>query len=426
VPKATTGGAPILPDAGHIVSPALIRHRMQNQGGGWKTIVGLGVLLLTIAALVLGGLMFTLKGSRKGEEDIGRDPSVEVLNGIFFNRENKEERVFRLALGSGIWKANEDFKRPLKAVVALERAMDSAVARLAISVQDFGKQMPRDAELLKGAIERLEGLFGPDLQLEEQPEKGELAGQPARVLRFLGGINNVEWKGECYALAHNGLAYWVFVAEAPPGEEAPKALGELREKGRGLFLADIRKGWSERPPPQATFAGLKTRFTISGREAVWESVDNPRDADPNAELLLQGKDLEERKDNLKRATILVVSLPKGGTDSKAALKAAREYLEEAKKEENKGYKLELVKKNKEDVPSDDGQELKAGNCEGRMIELELVRERESIKYILLAAVPLGEQTLALQCEAHWQHHQAWRRDFLDLLATLKLGKGGSN
>jgi hypothetical protein len=374
--------------------------------------------VLTIAGLVVAGFL-TFQGSRKGQQGPASDPTAESWKGSFFNRQNKEEQVFRLVLPQGAWKRKDDFKQGLKAVVALQRSTDSGQALLAVSVQDFGQQMPRDAELIKGAIERLEGRFGENLEVEEQAEKGELAGQPASVLRFLGDFDSVLWKGECYALAYHGLAYWVIVGGAPP-EETPNALADLQEKGKGLILADVRSGWSEQPPPVAKFKGLKTAFTITGPKAVWASVDNAKDADPNAELFLQGKGTEEGKDNLKTATVLVVSLNKGGGDSRAALKAAREYLEEGRKEENKGYRLAPVSENKNDSP-DEGREQKIGNRPGRLTELMLARDKEPIKYILLAVVPLGEQILVLQCEAHWQHYQAWRRDFLDLLNTFRLG-----
>jgi hypothetical protein len=407
------------PAGGNIISPALIRRRTHDQGSAWKTILVLGIFVVMIGGMVIGGLVFFLEGSRQGEEG-STDPNAQVLNGLFYDRQGKEERAFRLILPPGVWQGNKELKAGLKAVVALERTDPDAW--LAVAVQDFGQRMPRDAELVKGAIERLEGYFGDKMELDERPQQRELAGRPAQVLTFRGEFKEVPWMGECWALANHGLAYWVILAGAQGLEQAQKTLEELQAgKGKGFVLADERKGWSEQPPAMSTFAGLKTRFTVTGQKAVWTSFDSPKEIDPNAELLLNGKDLQERKDNLKRCTFLVLNLAKSADDPKAALKIARDYVEVGRKEEDKNYKLVSVADKKGQTPGDDGQALKIAGRPGRMAELKLVRGDETVKYLLLAVLPLGDHVLVFQCEAHWQHHQAWRGDFLDLLASVRLG-----
>jgi hypothetical protein len=405
-----------------VVSPALLRRPVQTEGRRWQGYAVIAAIALVLAGLPLGGILLLREGATRSG---GEDPAALVITGRVFTSSGNDVQAFRLIVPRGAWEGNEQLKRSLKAVVALDRkeAVASKMAAwLAVAAQDYGTQQPRDGELLKRAIERLEGFFGENLELGERPEPRELASRPALVLRFRGSVNNVEWTGECHMLSRHGFGYWLFIGGAPGAEVAQAIAAELRaDKAMRFVLDDERKGWSPRPPKMETFAAAKAPFTLRGREGVWAQLENLKHVDASAEMYLLGKSAADRKDNLKSATVQVLTLPAAGGD-KEALKAARERLEAATKEEGKGYQLEPVDQKKGEVAAD-GYVQKIGDKLGRVAELRLVRGEEKLKYILLGVVNTPQRVYVFQCEAHWPHHQAWRGDFLDLLGTFHL-RGG--
>jgi hypothetical protein len=397
---------------GPIVRPHLMRSR---HSGGWKAGLALGTVLLIVAGMVVGGILFGFFSSRQVEEGaVAHDPNVLTLYGQVFNKKGREERAFRLVLPRKVWHGDEKLKRVLHAVVALRRSEPDAW--LAVAAEDFGTRMPRDAELLKGGFQRLEGYFGEDLQLDEHPEPAELAGRSAQRLRFRGMVNNVQWEGECFLLARHGLGYWFFMAGAPSMDAAKQALAELQQKGKGFQPDDERRGWTELPPRLEQYTG--THFALQAREGVWQSIPNAKDEDSNAELLLRGRDVENKKDNLRSATLLVLELKKTAPDLKTAMKEARAYLEESKKQEGKYIFTPVVEKKGEAPP--DGTPRQIGNQPGQVLELQMLREGVPIKYILLGVVRTPQRLYVFQGEAHWEYHQAWRQDFLDVLRTFRL------
>jgi hypothetical protein len=400
------------------VAPGVLHRPARGEGRRWQRYVIAAAIVVVLTGLPLGGVLMLRQDAARVPETV---PGAQVLKGLVYTQSGTKEPAFRLILPRGAWEGNDALKRGLKAVVGLDRkeAENSKTAAwLAVAVQDYGTQQPRDGELLKRALERLEGYFGENLELGERPEPCELAGRPALALRFRGSVNNVEWTGECYMLARHGFGYWFFIAGAPGLAIAQQALAELQaDKGEGLVLADERKGWSERPLKMQSFVAAKLPFTLTGRDGVWQAFENLKDVDARAEMYLLGKNTDDRKDNLKSATVLALGLPPAA-DDKEAMKAARAYLEAAKKEESKDYTLEVIQEKKGEPQPPDGFVLKLGERLCRVTELRLARGAESLKYVLLAVVTTPRGVLACQCEAHWQHHQAWRGDFLELLGTL--------
>ena len=78
---------------------------------------------------------------------------------------------------------------------------------------------------------RLRGAFGT---LEMETVEGEnWAGQPALAVRFTGSLDDVQIRGEAYAIAHKGIGY-VFFAWAPDAswnEIHAEAAGLRRRSG---------------------------------------------------------------------------------------------------------------------------------------------------------------------------------------------------
>ncbi len=425
----------------NLISTPLLRHRRQERTGTWKMLaVGAG-----LAAIVVGltavSILFVI--TQHGD----RAPDGMKFIGDVYNNQGSTEQAFRVIVPRDTWEYNQTFRTRLKAVVALERKVavegseGPGTVVLVVAAQDYGRQKPRDAELLRRGIERLELCFGDKLELEARPDVREVdwgkAGRslPAQVLEFGGQRNEVDWKGDMYALTQNGFAYWVYVL-GPDLETARKALADLHNvPGMGFRVATRRQGWTERPPPQETFAARKEPIRVRAPAGPWTEF-KATEEDPNGVLFLYGRDKVNRKDNLKSATLLIVSLPRRTDDLKEALQVARDYVETAYNRDAKGKgdaeikpvsdskKYELVEiANKADRDHPNGVLRLVGKNQARLAELKLKNaEGKAWKYVLLAAVQQPDRMYILRCECFWPNYQIWRGDFLDMLDTVEIGK----
>lgn len=408
----------------------LVRPRWFSSRGGvaWQFWAASLLVLLLILGLGVAGWLALRHGL---EEQAGRHKSGAVtLLGQILNRNHKEEQVFQLALPRQQWPGNDKLKQDLQAVVALEHR--EPTGWLALAVEDFGSQQPRDAELVRGALRRLESCFGEQLQADDQVQEVAWESFPRR-LRFRGLRNSVQWEGYSYFLTQHGLAYWLFIA----GTDFATA-EQLQELVQGkLTLVDERPGWKELPPPTKRYPGRKIPCVLEAREAIWSAATRLEDIDPLAEIVLVGRNLENQKNNRKNALFQVLRLPDAAPDPQAALRLALKYLEENKKKDNPAYqvvplvagpgkaaagdkkKAPGAEKGKSPLAAD--QALSLGKLPGRLLEAQVVRDNEPIYYVLLAAAPLpGGGVCVLQGESHWEYHQAWREDFLELLRHFRL------
>src|SRR5262245_25093569 len=326
-PPVVAPSPPAFADAAN--SGPLIRPRYRPRGWGWPAYVGLGGgLLLAVAAVVV----IVILSRRKGvDPDDGRGtekkpPPARVIEG-YVRSGTKEEKVVRLTIGDKPWDHETNLRKGFDAVVALQRK--DAKAWLGVVVRDYGRR-PRDAELIAAAKERLEDVFDNSLELGDEVQKVELAGEPAQRIIFKGKLESAVCRGECYLLSQRGLGYWVYLI-APTADAVRKEIAELQE-ANVLTFVDERVGWREQPVKLETFAGNKLPVTLQAPEGVWEKFP-PFEEDDRTDLYLAGK-YKQEKDNRKNAFAMILALDKEA-DTKSALAAARDFVEKKRKEENK-------------------------------------------------------------------------------------------
>jgi hypothetical protein len=401
--------------SGGAIVAGYARFKGARRSWGWPKIVATGVFLLVLAGVIAGGIFFMLS-YQKGLKD-GPDGAFQVFHVGLRNLRHVDEKVLKLTVPKNVWELNPTIRTGLKALVAVERAEPDAW--LAIAAKDYGMRKPRDAELIKEAMERLQEYFGETLELGAKVEGGELpglAGQPAQRLEFRGQIKAVVWRGECHMLTRQGIGYWLFIASSSL-EDAQHAFADLQKERLGFTPFTERKGWSEQPPPMDNFTGDKGLLTVKAPEGVWEKF-SAKDEDENGELFLRGLYLKE-KDNRKNALVLIATMnPKA--DLKEAAKTARDYVEEVEKRVVKDYLLVPVDEDKEGGL---GYLTDIGNKRGRLLEMKLQLKDEPKRYVLLGVINDADSAFFLRCECTWESRQIWRQEFLDLLAKLRIRKG---
>src|SRR5262245_7110641 len=360
-PFAVRTAAPDLED-----DTPLVRSRRTVKKKGWtrKHYTVLLCALLAVSGLVTGVIVFrgNLRDLFRAERDDRDGGSGRVFN--VRNLAGKDEKVFRLAVPER-WVADKDLKVRLNALTAWKN--EERDAWVAIAVQDYGQQRPRDAELMKAAIERLEGHFGDALELAKRAIKSDLAGEECQALPFKGTFNSVTWYGEGFLLPHRGFGYWFIVATSSRWgtvDDAHHVKTEF-EKSKSFALATERAGWTEQPPKMETFHAQSGGLSITAPAGVWEK-GAARDIEETGELFLFGRFLRE-KDNRKNASVLIFTSEKK-SDLKESLREARAYLEKRKQEENAKYKYVAA----EDAASLGGGAQPIGDHPGYQTELKLL------------------------------------------------------
>ncbi len=111
-------------------------------------------------------------------------------------------------------------------------------------------QKPRDAAMLKVAVDKLEGHFGEALELAAKAEPADFAGLKGQKLQFKGQARSANWLGECWMFFKDGVAYWVFIA-SPEWDKVANFEEEMATKR--VFAIAERRGWREQPWPLETF-----------------------------------------------------------------------------------------------------------------------------------------------------------------------------
>jgi hypothetical protein len=325
------------------------------------------------------------------------DP-VDIYTAQMLNAHKQEEKILQVITPAKAWRLDDQLRKSLRAGIALKRN-DERVTWLAAAGKDFGARQPREAELTKGAIERLEGLFGESLEVADPTQKFQVSGRAAQALEFKGTSKQVVWHGLCFCLARHGIGYWFFLA-APTPAEAQEEWRELQKDRHGFILADERRGWREQPLRTDTFQSEKLPFALTAPEGLWEKK-NAGDLDEHGLLLLYGRYTKE-KDNRKSSQVLLVALNRG----RDPLQAARDYFLAERRKENKDYLFE---------------KMADGSLTDQLsyVEIKVQLGSQPARYLLIAASQSESNNIGILCESTWEGRPIWRQDFLDLLRSIK-------
>lgn len=403
-------------------SGALVRTNTVKRPFNWMKLLiivfafGFALSVVTIGLVIIAKSMpdFGLGGFFRGDGD--------TYVGNIRNLKNEKEKVYRLALPKSEWAFDGDLasrfnpeKEGQTVVSGWKYLVEGWDFWFVITAKDYGMHRPRDAEMLRYAVDRLEAHFVDGLELAAKAEPMKFGNLQAQKLQFRGEVKSVRWLGEVYLFFNNGIAYWV-IAASPDGSVLEYFADALPEYH--VFVANDRKGWREQPLPTETFASIDDKLDMTAIKGIWISGD-PKAEDPNAKLLLTGKYLRA-KDNRKNAHLLIMTMNKK-EDAKEALKAAREQLEAREKDSNDKTKIvhaaDVVPGQPEQGTQDD-----IGNRKGRMVDLKKMigDEPEPHRYYLLSVINDPDTCYVIVCECSWASRQIWRQDFVDVLRTLKV------
>jgi hypothetical protein len=379
-------------------------------GSSWKgyffsaagILLGTGLVIVTVVA----GAFFLNSKENSTLSDKNRALIFKARN-----LNNAEEKAFKLVLPEKTWAVDNGIRQGLGAITAWKGVEKDGW--FAVAARDYGQARPREAEMLRTGIERLEQYFEGGVELADKPEPANWGQADAQRLFFKGQVHAVTWRGYMVMLAHNGFGYWLYAA-APSEEEAQELLDkDLKPGAQGFFVDSERKGWREQPPKMKSFTSENGALTVTLVDGVFEK-HQAKDQDERGQLHLFGR-YQKEKDNRKNADVLVVTMEKQG-DLKEALQSAKKYLEDGMRAESKDYKVELNGEGGEQ--SELGSAGSVGNRPGRIAEGKLLRGDTPIRFWIVAVVNEADKVYVIRCDCNWENRQIWREDFLQLLRNV--------
>jgi hypothetical protein len=367
----------------------------------------------TIVVVVIPTLVFFLlrPGNRS---EVLSDGTTHT--GSIRNQKDVQEIVYKLSLPKLEWAIETEIRTKLGAHTAWKSTEEDFW--FAIVVKDYDMFKPRDAEMLRQGIAKLENYYGEALELDSKTTGAKVAGIPAQKLRFKGQVSGASWLGDCYMFSLNGVGYWLYVA-SPDAQTLDSRTTDLL--GEKVFTAvSERRDWREQDPPKENFRTDNKKLTMTALRGIWEAAKDPKNIEEKGELVLVGYYRDE-KDNRKNGHLLIYTMEKKA-DLKEAMKAAREHLENKVKSDDSGAKLEKASEVSEGQ-GDLGKESEVGDRRGRMMDLKKLQlGEEPARYYLLVVVNEPDMCYVIQCNCIWEHRQLWRQDFLDLMRTIRFGK----
>ena len=335
--------------------------------------------------------------------------------------------AYRFVYPPSPWQIDMKNKFGLKCGVAMERTEPNCW--LAILTQDYKNRTPSEADLVEEGVRRLREFFVKDETqdfFEYQVENGreyKLADQPASRMKFRAEVNNVVVVGEAYMMAHNGVGYW-FVTWAPKTYEEIAREDWARAR-QNFALTRHRDGWTgEQAIKLATADGNKADYRLVYNRVVW-SPGEPANYDPNADLFLLGRDVNEQEKQRDRlasegrrvAYAAVLLLPKAD-DLPAAIEAARDYVLNQQKRDYPGTTIE----DSEDTHGVSGR-TEIGSEPGHLLRLRVRNTPQRERLVYLAVVRQPEQTVVIEQECAWEFRTFWEVNFQQLLRKFQGKKG---
>jgi hypothetical protein len=308
------------------------------------------------------------------------------------------------------WDSDVNAQKPVNGNI-LGRKRSGPDAWIAVAAQDWVDRQPRAGEMDDLMRGRLRGGFGT---LEMETVEGETwAGQPAQTVRFTGNLDDVQVRGEAYAMSFKGIGY-VFVAWAADAnwqEIRAEATG-LREK---IKPASYRDKWEPKRTNSEVHSVEGASYQVEDIDGAWVRakpleegrppkksdyiIDNVKDLDRAARAATMAfratYRIREGGDSQRRgaeAEALVVELPAGGDP----LETAKAHVIERIKKDYAGtvpdIKLEPITRSPSGVALPTG-----GPAIGRFLFKDPLDRDNKVMYVI-AAISVGGKTVAV--EAH--------------------------
>lgn len=403
---AGAGDAPL--DAPPPPNQRVVNLREAPQSSVLPTILWVGGFCIVLALLIIG---LTMRGRTL------TDPTPEAIDSKF----NIKVEPFPQP-----WDSDVNAQKPVNGNI-LGRKRSGPEAWAAVAAQDWVDRQPRQGELDELMRGRLKAGFAT---LEIEPLDGETwAGHQALAVRFTGNLDDVQMRGEAYAISYKGIGYVYFAwAPEPNWQEVRTEAAGLREK---IKPAGYREKWVEKRANSVTHDGGS--YQVEDTDGAWVRakpedewrkedklkypIDNVKDIDPAATMAFIAqyriREQGDSKRHAAEAKALVVELPGGGDP----LEAAKSHVIERIKRDFAGnppaISLEAMNRSPSGISLPSG-----GAATGRFLFKNPLDRQEKVMYII-SAISVGGKTIAVETHCQEKDGSYVEEWMLHLASSLK-------
>lgn len=365
---------------------------LPKSGGILRTILSVTGFTIVLVAILYA---ITMRGQRSRLTD---NPGV-VTN------ENFNLSVEPFPSG---WSESSEARTPFGANI-LGRKRAKPEAYVAVSARDWSDRTPRPAELDAQMQRPLREALGTPFFQPIESEKW--AGLSALAIQFAGNLNDMQIRGEAFAISYKGIGY-VFYAWAPDATwEGQRAeLVALREK---VTVAGYREKWVEKISSIVVHAPEGAGYQVEDADGAWVRskpaeewnpkdkvkypVDDIKQIDPAATMALLARYQPKERGDAKRqpldATALVVEL--GRADN--PLEAAKAHVIERIKREYAGSAPEITLEPITKSPS--GVALPSNGPAIARLRFRDPQDRDQMEMWVVSAISIGGKTVAVEIKA---------------------------
>ena len=282
----------------------------------------------------------------------------------------------------------------------------------AVVVEDHKVTKPRDADMLRFAIDKLESQFGDALELGAKAEPSKINGLPAQKIRVQ-GTNQVRPTGsaECHMFFKDGIAYYLFLASPDWAVVEISPIALPRKATSASKVETTRLAASNRSPMRIRShptASSQSAFPEAGSGNVTPNAQGRKTRTANSSSIRAN--IKEKGQSAKTPSCSVLTIPKKRATSKEAMKAGREYLASKLKNDNDHFKIVHAAEVSEGQ-SELGTLEDIGNRRGRIVDLKKMFNEEAKRYYLMAVINEPDLAYVVICDCAWESRQIWRQDF---------------
>ncbi len=386
----------------NVVVPA-VGHRPPPRPRSWVRIAVLAGLAIAGAGLAVWAAIWIRHVLRDSDNQDSAARAVSEYNCQLEVPDApwKEDKVLRIKLGVNL-------------ALSREKPRDN----MGLYLRDYKTRSPSEAELVDEALGKLRAyLLTFEWELKPRTDGTRLDNQPALRVEFVGvDREQVPVAGECCILAHRGFAYWFFTWG--PDETKDTLAPEWQTLRRGFHLLNGREGWHEQPRPTDVVSGSKGSFRLSCARDLWKK-QNAEEYGSTADVVLEGTDPSGKPHAGKAALFYVFVLPKADS-LKDAVAAARAYLDQRLREEEKHPKVKYeTVKEKGGIEAD--RDADVGAFPGHLVKLHVGGEDDVgfDRYMVLGVVSRPEGVLMFLGDCDWERRDFWEQEFTPLLSSLR-------
>lgn len=174
--------------------------------------------------------------------------------------------------------------------------------------------------------------------------------------------------------------------------------------------------------PEQVYTSQLGKYRLSNYEKIWEPMPaEPKDDDPNGDLLLRGTHRppgQSRLNRLSTAKLVVIVLEKSGD-----VDEANRYVRN--RHENEGVKdvapTDFTEVSDEPLGEAPPGEVKA-NAPTKRLKVRpggAIADSSSEKLVVYAAIKVGEDVIVAEASCAWADREIWERRLLQLVGSLR-------